>query len=129
VRTIGRPARRARRGASTRPAIRCETLDGFGGGEGVMVVRSRDGVTIVFNDAVFNMPHGRGLSGVIVRHLTGSTGGPRASRVVRLFVVKDLAAFRARLLRLADTPDLRRAIVSHHRMIAGAAIREAAATV
>ena len=113
------------------PTITFETLDGVGDQEGVMIVRSRDGVTLVFNDAVFNMPHGRGLSGWIFRHVTQSTGGPRVSRIAKLFVVKDRAAFRAHLLRLADTPALQRMIVSHHEMVAdaaGAALRQAAAT-
>lgn len=114
------------------PTITLETLDGVGDQEGVMIVRSRDGVTLVFNDAVFNMPHGRGFTGWIFRHVTQSTGGPRVSRIAKLFVLKDRAAFRAHLLRLADTPALQRMIVSHHEMVpddAGAALRQAAATV
>jgi hypothetical protein len=113
------------------PTIRFETLDGTGANEGVMLVRSRDGVTIVFNDAVFNMPHGRGLTGWIFKHLTQSSGGPRVPRLVKLFVIKDRPAFRAHLLRLAELPELRRAIVSHHVTITGdvgEALRTAAAT-
>ena len=108
-----------------------ETLDGVGDAEGVMLVRSRDGVTLVFNDAVFNMPHAPGFAGWVVRHITQSSGGPRVSRLFKLFAVKDRAAYRAHLLRLADVPALRRMIVSHHEMVhddAGAALRRAAAT-
>lgn len=97
-----------------------------------MLVRSADGVTVVFNDAVFNMPHGRGFTGWIFRHVTQSTGGPRVSRLFRLAVLKDRAAFRAHLERLADTPNLRRMIVSHQDMVEGdaaAAVRQAASTV
>ena len=96
-----------------------------------MLVRSADGATLVFNDAIFNMPHGRGFTGWIFRHLTQSTGGPRVSRLFRLGILKDKSAFRADLERLADTPELRRMIVSHHRMVEGdaaAAIRQAVAT-
>lgn len=113
------------------PDIRFETLDGTGAQEGVMVVRSLDGVTVVFNDAVFNMPHGRGFTGWIFKHVTQSTGGPRVSRLMRLFVMKDRAAFKEHLQRLAELPALRRVIVSHHRMVsddAAGALRTAVAT-
>jgi hypothetical protein len=94
-----------------------ETLDGIAGAEGVLIVRSPSGTTLVFNDALFNMPHGKALAGFIFRHVTASTGGPRVPRLFRWFVVKDRAALAAHLERLADTPDLVRIIVSHHRMI------------
>jgi hypothetical protein len=112
-------------------AVRFEHLDGTREAEGAMIVRSGDAATVVLNDAVFNMPHGEGLTGFIFRYVTQSTGGPRVSRVAKLFVVKDRAAFAAHLGRLADTPNLRRVIVSHHRTIderPGDALRAAAAT-
>ncbi len=99
------------------PDVRLERLDGIRDAEGAMVIRSEDGHSIVLNDAVFNMPHGKGVTGFIFRHFTQSTGGPRISRVMRWFVIKDAAALRASLERLADTPELRRIIVSHHRVI------------
>jgi hypothetical protein len=113
--------------------IELHTLAGVKEQEGVMLVRSADGATLVFNDAIFNMPHGRGFAGWIFRHVTQSTGGPRVSRLFRLGILKDKSAFRADLERLADTPELRRMIVSHHHMVEGipdaaAAIRQAAAT-
>jgi hypothetical protein len=97
--------------------LKIETLDGIARAEGVLIVRSPSGSTLIFNDALFNMPHGRGLAGLFFRYVTASTGGPRVSRLFRLFVVKDRTAFSAHLERLADTPDLIRIIVSHHRMI------------
>src|SRR5690606_9194171 len=99
------------------PTSELHTLAGVKEQEGVLLVRTADGVTLVFNDAIFNMPHGRGFTGWIFRHLTQSTGGPRVSRLFRLGVLKNKAAFRADLERLADTPDLRRVIVSHHIMV------------
>ena len=97
--------------------LKIETLEGIAAAEGVLVVGSNSGTTLVFNDALFNMPHGRGLGGLFFRHVTASTGGPRVPRIFRWFVVKDRDAFAAHLERLADTPDLVRIIVSHHRMI------------
>lgn len=102
------------------PGVRLETLDGVGAAEGVMIVESPGGrVTLVFNDAVFNMPHGTGFSGLVFRYLTQSTGGPRISRLVKLFVIKDRRAFRDHLARLAALPGLYRMIVSHDRTSEG----------
>lgn len=111
--------------------VRLELLDGVNELEGVMHVQEEDGVTLVFNDALFNMPHKTGLSGFILRHVTGSSGGPRVSRLVRTFVLKDKRAFRAHLERLAATPGLRRIVVAHHQTIEdepARALREVAAT-
>ena len=99
------------------PTIALDHLDGVRNVEGVMKVRSSSGSTLVFNDAVFNMPHGRGVPGFIFRHITGSTGGPRVTRLFRMMAVKDKAAFRDNLQRLAGTPELKRIIVSHHEPI------------
>lgn len=110
--------------------VRFETLAGLKKSEGVMIVRSSDGVTLVFNDAVFNMPHGRGLTGWILKHVTQSTGGPRVPRLVRLLLMNDREALREHLVRLAGLPEVVRAIVSHHETITGdvgAALRVAAA--
>jgi hypothetical protein len=113
-------------------AVRLEYVDGIGKMEGVMIVRSEDGVSLVFNDVLFNIPqHGDGVGGFIFRYITQSTGGPRVSRVLRWFVVKDQAALRRCFERLADTPELRRVIVSHHAMITldpAAALRRVADT-
>jgi hypothetical protein len=94
-----------------------EHLEGVRKGEGALTVRSPGGASLVFNDAVFNVPHGRGVAGFIFRYVTDSTGGPRVTRLFRWLAVKDKAAFGEHLRRLAETPDLVRVIVSHHRMI------------
>ena len=112
--------------------VTLEHLDGVGKGEGVITVRSDSGTTLVFNDAVFNMPHGRGLPGFIFRHITGSTGGPRVTRLFRMLGVKKKPALRAHLERLAETPDLKRIVVSHHIAITDVpaeVLRRVAATV
>jgi len=98
-------------------AVQLETLDGTKQREGVMIVRDADGTTLVFNDAVFNMPHVTGFTGFVLRRLTGSTGGPRVSRIMKWFVIADARAFRAHVERLAALPALRRIVVSHHLVI------------
>jgi hypothetical protein len=91
--------------------------------EGVLTVRSDDGVTLVFNDLVFNVPHLPGFSGLVLR-LLGSSGGPKITRVMRLLTIKDKHALREHLLALASTPDLVRVVPGHGLVIT----RDAAAT-
>lgn len=98
-------------------AVELATLDGTKEREGVMIVRDSDGTSIVFNDAVFNMPHLSGFTGFVLKSITKSTGGPRVSNIMKWFVVADKKAFRSHLERLADIPDLRRIVVSHHIVI------------
>ena len=97
-------------------AVTLEHLDGMKDKEGVLIVRSEGDATLVFNDALFNQPHGTGLAGLVFK-VMGSTGGPTVSRLFKLMAISDKAAFRAHLERLADTSDLQRIIVSHHRTI------------
>jgi hypothetical protein len=97
--------------------VRLEHVDGTKDREGAMIVTSNDGATVVLNDLVFNMPHGSGMTGFILRML-GSSGGPRVTRIARMLVVDDKSAVRAHLERLAATPNLARVVVSHHDMIA-----------
>ena len=79
------------------------TLEGLKAREGVMIVREPDGVTLVFNDAVFNMPDVPGVKGFVLKHVTSSSGPPRVSRLCRLFMVADKSRFRGHLEQLAGT--------------------------
>jgi hypothetical protein len=88
-------------------------LDGVGRSEGVMRVRSADGHTLVFNDAVFNLAHLPGFFGLIYGRLMGSTGGARVTPLFRFWAMRQKKHFRAHLERLAQTPDLRRIFVAH----------------
>jgi len=105
--------------------VRLEPLAGLGDGEQVLRVRSKDGVTLVLNDCVFNMDKPSRFVERTVLTLLGSAPGPRVSRLFKAAVVKDRDAFRADLERLAATPDLVRVIVAHDRLSSGA---QAAAT-
>ena len=107
------------------------SLEGTAQHEGVMIVKSPGGATLVFNDVIFNMKNLPGFTGFVFRHIMQSTGGPRVSRVGRWFLAKNKRALRAHLERLADTPELARVIVSHGAMVeddAAAMVRTAAAT-
>ncbi len=94
-------------------AVTFEPIDGLGGLEGVMRVTSADGATLVFNDAIFNLPHGKGLFWWFYGRVLGNAGAPKVTSITRLLMVKDRGALRAHLERLAETPDLRRVIVAH----------------
>lgn len=99
--------------------VRLETLEGTGGLEGAMIVRSKDGVTVVLNDVVFNMDKKRDLLGWLVTSIFGSAPGPRVSRLAKMLLVKDQAKLREELERYAKLPDLTRLIVAHEKMASG----------
>ncbi len=96
-----------------------QVLRGCRDAEGVMVVKDEDGTSLVFTDALFNMPHVPGFMGFLVRYVGGSSGGPKVSNIGKLLLVKDKKAFAGHLRELAELPDLRRAVVSHHEVITG----------
>jgi hypothetical protein len=100
------------------PNVSLEYIEGTNEAEAVMIVRSPGGVSLVFTDLIFNMPHQPGLQGWVVKHIFGSSGGPRVSRLGKLAIVKDAAAVRVHLERLAKIPGLRRVLVAHHETIA-----------
>lgn len=110
---------------TTDDTVRFETLHGVGEGEGAMIVRSADGVTVVLNDVMFNMDTKKDPLGWFFTTVMGSAPGPRVSRLAKLVIVKDKKALRADFERLAATPDLVRVIVAHEKVARGA---EAAAS-
>lgn len=99
------------------PSIEMLHVDGVGDQEGAMKITSSDGVTLVLNDLMFNMPHLDGVGGFILKHITQSSGGPRISRIAKFFLVKDKAVVANELRRFAEIPNLKRVIVSHHHMV------------
>ncbi len=101
-------------------AIHFEAIQGIGDAEGAMLVRSADGMTIVLGDIVFNMDRKKDPLGFFFTTLLGSAPGPRISRLVKALMVKDRAALRADLERLAATPGLVRLIVAHEKVAHGA---------
>jgi len=106
-------------------------LPGVDDTEGVMLVHSNDGVTVVLNDVVMNMDRKRDLLGFLFTTVLGSAPGPRVSRLSQLLMVKDKPALRAELERLSSLPNLVRLIVSHEKIATGdearLALRTAAA--
>jgi len=98
--------------------------------EVLMIVKSGERTSLVFTDAIFNMPHATGFKGFILKHVMKSSGGPRVSRIGRLFMIKDKPAFAAQLEELAAR-GVTRVVVSHHEVIsvdAAGALRDVAAS-
>lgn len=106
-------------------SVRLQTLRGLKEREGVMVVRSEDGTSVVLNDVVMNMDKKQDLLGYLFTTLLGSAPGPRISRLSKLALVADKQALRADLEALAATPDLVRVIVAHEKVAHGAEARAA----
>lgn len=99
--------------------VELHRLPGVGDLEGLMLVRSSDGVTVVMNDAVFNMDPKKDFLGYAITTLLGSAPGPRVSRLAKLAFIKDKPALKAELERLAALPDLARLIVAHEKVANG----------
>lgn len=96
--------------------VTLEHLDGIKKMEGILKVRTDSSTTLVFNDLIFNLEHQRGFWGLLMR-LIGTTGGPKVTRIMRLFAIKDKEALRAHLLMLATDPNLERIIPGHGKPI------------
>jgi len=108
-----------------RDDVRLSTLPGVDDREGCMIVRSRDGLSVVLNDVVFNMDRKRDVLGFLFTTVLGSAPGPRISRLAKLALVKDRAALKHQLSTLAELPDLQRLIVSHEKVASGPDARQA----
>jgi hypothetical protein len=99
--------------------VRLDMLHGMANAEGAMIVTSNDGVSVVLNDAVFNMDKKQDLMGYLITTLFGSAPGPRVSRLSKLMLIKDKKALRADLERYAALPGLERLIVAHEKVAHG----------
>jgi len=81
--------------------------------EGVLELPLRDGRTaVVVNDLVTNVPHQRGLYGLLLR-ITGSSGRPRVIPIVRRRLKLDRPLIRRYLEELSRRPDIAVLTTSH----------------
>ena len=94
-------------------ALTVETLDGGKVGEGVLIVSSEAGKTLVFNDPLFNVQQVKGGFSRFVVRLVGSYGGPKVTPTAKFFLIKDKKALRAHFERLAKLDGLHRLIPGH----------------
>jgi hypothetical protein len=100
------------------PALSIETVAGIRIEEAVLIVRSGERVTLVFNDMLFNLPKLRGFKGWAYG-LIGSTGGPKVTPLMKVYAANDRTALREHMKRLAALPGLIRAIPGHGDVIQG----------
>jgi hypothetical protein len=98
------------------PHAHLRHLEGVGEREGVLSVHDAHGTTLVFNDVLFNIPRGAGFRGFMMG-LIGSSGGPKVTRIARMFVVKDPRALAGELGRLAADPAVTRLVPGHGRHV------------
>jgi hypothetical protein len=106
-------------------SVALRDIDGIRAREGVMSVRSPDGMSAVFCDTVLNVPPSRGLNGLLLAP-TGTVSVPRATR---WFFAKDSRALRADLAEIAASDGLTRMIPGHGALVtvdAALRLREAA---
>lgn len=93
---------------------RLEYLEGVRRYEGVLQVRSEDGLTLVFNDLLHNLlRHPPGLLLNLYGRLNIGTGKPNVHRGLARKIVHDRRALADTLVRFAERPDLQRVIVAH----------------
>jgi hypothetical protein len=100
------------------PNVTIRTIPGLKGDESVMEVSTASGVTQVYADAFFNLPHGSGFAGFMLKVL-GSSGGFRLTTIGKLAMLKDRAAFRAFVEAQAARTDIERIIVAHGDVVTG----------
>ncbi|MCX4244977.1 hypothetical protein [Paraliomyxa miuraensis] len=95
-------------------AVSLDYLPGVHPHEGLLRIRSSDGLTLVFNDLLHNIL--RHLPGVFA-HLYGrlaiGTGRPGVHRMIGRTIVHDRPELAATLRTFAETAGLRRVIVAH----------------
>lgn len=95
--------------------VKVRHLAGVKDAEGVIEVQSADGVSFVLNDVVANGPPASFPMSVILH----PTGRPSVPRIVRWMMIKDNAAMRGELERMASTDGLQRVIMSHGKPFVG----------
>jgi hypothetical protein len=92
-------------------SVRYEPLPGSK--EGVMVVRSDEGVTLVFCDILMNMSSIPGFGGFLMGMVGFTSPSPKVTFPARKLVMSDKSTLRTELERRAGTPDLRRLEFGH----------------
>ena len=108
-------------GKDADPSVALVEVPGTDAHEAAMIVTSDDGVTVVINELIFNVPDKPGFGGWLMGVL-GMTGDePHMPGVIRMREVKDKAALARQLKEWAALPRLQRVIVSHGKVIASGA--------
>jgi len=96
-------------------SVRLEHFDAERHVEGAMVVRSEDGLSLVFADSLFNLDHQPGLYWFVYGRLLGATGGPRVTAIARVMMrlSRSRKPFREYLARYAEGGEVVRLVPGH----------------
>jgi len=88
--------------------------------EGIVLVRSADGVTAIFNDVLFNIPHSKGLFWFVYGRLLGATGGPKITPIARYVLLRGETGrgYKRWLEAAAERRDVVRLVPGHGEVIA-----------
>ena len=100
------------------PNVLFITVPGTRQREAALVVRTRNGTTLVLNDLVGNIRNEQGFGGWLLRVAGFAGDEAQIPRVVKLAMIEDKNALRAQLLQWSDIPSLQRILVSHGSVIA-----------
>jgi len=79
----------------------------------MQVTHPGGGVTLVLNDLVMNMRHGKGFAGFMFKLMGFTADTPNVPLPTRMLLIKDKPGLKTLLQQLAATPSLKRVIVSH----------------
>ena len=89
-------------------------VNGTGEAEAALVVRRKNGTTLVVNDVIANVRHPRGLGAKIMARLFGfGVKRPQIPRIVERAMVKDKKRLAGQLRSWSEIPELQRIIPSH----------------
>jgi hypothetical protein len=95
------------------PEVMLRTVAGTGGHEAALLVRRRDGTTLILSDLIGNLRRKGGFEGWLL-HIMGFGGDkPEIPTVEKMLMVRNKADLRQQMLDWAAIPDLRRILVSH----------------
>jgi hypothetical protein len=93
-------------------------VEGTGEAEAALVVRRKNGTTLIVNDMIANVRHPRGLGAKIIARLAGfGVKRPRVPRVVKRVMVEDKQRLAGQLREWSRIPGLRRIVPSHGEII------------
>lgn len=92
--------------------IVCHQADGLKPFELCYELDLGSGKALVVTDMLFNLPHGGGVDGLIMK-LIGSTGFFGMTFIGRMLMLRDRGAFKAWLVKMAALPNLKAVSVAH----------------
>jgi len=78
-----------------------------------MLVRSRNGVTLLINDLIGNVAHPKGIGAKIMSRMMGFGPKPRITVAAKKFFIKDKVALGDQLRDWSQIDGLKRIIPSH----------------